>query len=325
MVDNRKSLLESASILGSNLSKIGAQIKENKVNARKQSILESFNNPDKIFFNPDGSSKDPIETRSKVTNGAMELLMLGDKNLASGLLNYYGEVEKNLTRRATNSAYRNILGDKGQVLNGADADRVDTTKFNGIFFQKDATAGKTQTRQVTHTNVKGEDGKYYDITYAFNPMERNAKFTEVLRTETDPKNIRYSYGHNTTSVFSNTPERFQPATIKDKNGNEISGFVGDRGTTKDMSGKILNSNDYSIQYKQGTDTPGTPPTGQDNYIKARNQIMKNYSGYENRFIKQEISDYLDGGIKPSWWDKPGYKQLRDQLYNMREGKYEFSR
>ena len=53
--------------------------------------------------------------------------------------------------------------------------------------------------------------------------------------------------------------------------------------------------------------------------------MKNYSGYENRFTKQEISDYLDGGIIPDWWDKPGYKQLRDQLYNMREGKYEFSR
>ena len=329
MVDNRKSLLESASILGSNLSKIGAQIKENKIEARKQKVLESFNNPDKIFFNPDGSSKDPIETRSKVTNGAMELLMLGDKNLASGLLNYYGEVEKNLTRRATNQAYRNILGDKGQVLNGADADRVDTTKFGGTLIPKDPYAGKRNFSVFQSEPFKYKDPNTGKVRWVreykeYNPLKNGEIYTHELRDVNDPSK-RYNISNSHSYTYHDGPRTTPGSTIVDKN-NNIIGTIDSSGRAKDLDGNILTQ--QQVNDKGGVvrldGSFNSTPSISDKVYKKTQDILKLYPGEANQSKRNKILKYLNGGEWPDFLN-PGEGDVANTIYNIREGKYEFSR
>lgn len=326
-IDNRKALLESTSILGSNLSKIGAQIRQNKIDARKQKIVESFNNPDKLFFNADGSSKDPIETRSKITNGALELMMLGDKTLAGGLLNYYAEVEKTQTRRATNSAYRNILGDKGKLLDGADADRVDTTKFGGTLNPKDMSAGKRQwakqeSQPFQYTDPDTGEKRWVREYKEINPLNPSQVYVHELRDVNDPSK-KYSINNSTINSNSNVhyDESFTPAQITLPDGKVVSGFTGNKGTIKDASGKIINNKDVKIDFKYGTDTQDAPTTGFETRQKRTKEILDTYGKDADK--KKQIIDYLSTGKLPSWWNNADAKALRDELYNIYKKQYQY--
>ena len=323
-VDNRKALLESTSILGNNLSKIGAQIKQNKIDNRKSQILDQYNNPDKLFFNADGSSKDPIEIRSKITNGALELLMLGDKTLASGLLNYYGEVEKNLTRRATNSAYRNILGDKGALLNGADADRVDTTKFGGTINPKDPYAGKRQWAKVESQPFEWTDPKTGTKKWVRHYKEVNPLTGETLleqyRDVKDPS-IRYNISKSSSYTYHDGPKTTPGSTIVDKN-NNIIGTIDTSGRARDLDGKLLSQDE--VNKKGGVvrldGSFNTSPAASDKIIKRTKEILNLYPGQDNQSKRDAITNYINGvGDMPDFVGGT----LKDDIYNMRHNLYDY--
>jgi hypothetical protein len=325
MANTRRDLLESSSILGQNLSNIGKQIKENKINSRKEKILEGFANPEKIFFNADGSTKDPIETRNKITGGALELLMLGDTTMANGLLNFYSEQEKTLTKRATNSAYRNILGDKGKVLDGADADRVDTTKFAGTLNPKDMSAGKRQwtSKESQPFQYKDEDGSVRWVRHykEVNPLT-GATILEEYRDVNNPS-IKYNFNNSKSSTYTYHAgeESFAPAQITLPDGSVVSGFTGNKGTILDAGKNKVNSKDVKVDFKYGTDTQDAPQTGFETRQKRTKEILDTYGKDADK--KKQIIDYLSTGKLPSWWNNPDAKPLRDELFNIYKKEYQY--
>jgi hypothetical protein len=124
---------ESLAYQGKNLSNIlggiANQIQQNKISAAKQQVLEKYQDPSKVFLNPDGSSKSSYEVQQQSFPDYMWLQSNGFENEAKGLEKMFTSYNADLDAKAKNTAFLKLLTPGQQnMFKGSDLNRIDAAQ-----------------------------------------------------------------------------------------------------------------------------------------------------------------------------------------------------
>ena len=94
MKDNTASVLRAGQSLGALFSEVGKTIETKKKEIKTKEILDSFKDPKKTFFKPDGTLANPLEVQQKYNQGFNELMSIGSINEAKGLASQFSDSYK---------------------------------------------------------------------------------------------------------------------------------------------------------------------------------------------------------------------------------------
>ena len=178
------------------LASVGQTIRKNKLDAKKEEIMSKYQNPDAIMFDSAGKSKSPDQIAQTVFPDANWLITNGFTNEANYLGNSFKEFNAQLDRREQNRAFIKSLPKEEQ----SQYDGFNLDRGNALAVHKEGRITKgggysgARTKTYVVNNVF-ENGKYYSVTYAYDPSAPDQKPKEVSRVQID--------NMTTTSINSN--------------------------------------------------------------------------------------------------------------------------
>lgn len=219
----------SGSVLNALNGVIGA-IKEKKRQERVASVMQQFENPQQLFKNPDGTSKAPNEILPTFQQGVMQLMQLGEKDLATGLQTYFTQFTQTEANESTN--YFNYFLNTVRGISGYKDTKFDPyTKYNVETPAKEEEETWTQKTvniggaNMWKTYLVSNKGRYKD-------KDGNIHTAPVTFDEGDEEpDVRRSINQSSNSNYNAYEESFVPGV--DDKGNSV--FIGTKGTIKDAS------------------------------------------------------------------------------------------
>ncbi len=202
---------ESLAYQGKNLSNIlggiANQIQQNKISAAKQQVLEKYQDPSKVFLNPDGSSKSSYEVQQQSFPDYMWLQSNGFENEAKGLEKMFTSYNADLDAKAKNTAFLKLLTPGQQnMFKGSDLNRIDAAQ---TFKDYTSTLPKPVKPIKPIYKQFGED--VFEITQDEDGTIHREHFMTVKDW-----NHRYNFGQSSSTSTSLTPESVE---IFDEDGN----------------------------------------------------------------------------------------------------------
>lgn len=182
----KQDLVSLGTTLRDTLASVGQTIKKNKLDAKKKEIMTKYKNPDAIMFDKSGASKSPDKIAETVFPDANWLISNGYINEANYLGNSFKEFNAQLNTREQNRAFIKSLPDSEQ----GQYKEFNLDRGNALAVHKEGRITKgggysgSQTKVYTIPNVY-ENGKYYAVTYSYNPGVPNSPPVETGRVEID--------------------------------------------------------------------------------------------------------------------------------------------
>ena len=208
MAYNKGDLIALGTSLRDTLASVGQTIHKNKLDAKKEEILNKYKNPDSIMFDSKGNSKSPNEIAEKVFPDAQWLIGNGYTNEANFLGNTFKEFNAQLNTREQNRAFiKSLPSEQQSAFNGTDLDRTNTlnvyktTKNTGNGGYKGS-----HTRTIITHEVK--DGKNWVVVRAYDPSIPIDKqsLTEISR-ELESNMTNYNVNSGTNVSIDGSPEQ----------------------------------------------------------------------------------------------------------------------
>ena len=209
---SKQDLRQFGSDLSNTLANIGNTIKQNKINAAKQQILEKYNNPDGVFFNEDGSPKNPTEVGRLAFSDAMWLQSNGFKDEAKTLGEMTGEYLKSINQQESNKTYIKMLApDLQSKLAGTDLQRTNVPDLvNKI------PKNKESVKKVYRPYGFSTNDTYHIRTY----NNETGKWDEEI-IPVSPKRTINQFSGSTSSTINNISDPYDFVDGYDSNGKPI--------------------------------------------------------------------------------------------------------
>ncbi len=183
---------ESLAYQGKNLSNIlggiANQIQQNKISAAKQEVLAKYQDPSKVFLNPDGSSKSSYEVQQQSFPDYMWLQSNGFENEAKGLEKMFTSYNADLDAKAKNTAFLKLLTPGQQnMFKGSDLNRIDAAQTF-----KDYTSTLPEPDKPIKPIFQKHGQNLYEIT-----QSKDGKLHYKIASVDPEHNVSYHYGNNT--------------------------------------------------------------------------------------------------------------------------------
>ena len=222
MANNLESMQGMFANLNNVLTTIGNQIEDDKVEKERRKIAKRFENPEKTFFNEDGTPRSPFEIQAEYQSGIMGMLqtLTGREtdnktmSMISQLQSQFGLGVEQINKREQNKITAKgiqILNPKAiPVVEGRDMDwgtvppelaneREVKRGFNVKEFKPFLATEKDLEEYPNHGLVLGQ---WYNPTYHYDRYSTDG-IEKVEFRLTHPPNERYSFNKNSTYTTIN--------------------------------------------------------------------------------------------------------------------------
>lgn len=240
MATTKQDILNFGNSTANFLSNVGKVITETKNRQTDEVIINKYQqakDSGQLFFNKDGSPRNPFEISADYSKLVNIASMTGNKSLAEGLMNDYKMSLNQIGNREQNKLYMDIIGkinpELAQAFDGAN---LDYTKIPPSLVKPkvDPMAGKMawkfDSKVALGQEKYGQDpNKWYTNTYRRNKSDGESELIEF--TETTKPNEKFTFGKNVTTSISveSRSSRNDPYSFKDKDGNVINLQYSDKG------------------------------------------------------------------------------------------------
>jgi len=316
--------------VGGLIKTIGETIKETQRKKQVEKVLKQFQDPNKLFLNPDGTPKSDSEIAPMLNQGVMSLYQLGEDKLANSLTEYYSTMSKSFdktSQNAFNYDYKSpsAFFPKGQDGKPIPFDESGRTDYSGVRDPKQykPDAKKTYKPLVIDEGALGKRVLYYnDEVNEWGNWDEEGNWVKGDNKYQYEKPVNY----NVSKITSYNKSDFPAGMVQLSNGVQTQ-YDPDKGIQyngKWITPEELSKMGITADYKLGTDTNNN---GIDLQSIATSIISKSPALQQmdnadvTKYTKMyagEIESWLNGGRVPSFMTTDWIQNNSDIYYQLKQ-------
>lgn len=287
--------------VGGLIKTIGETIKETQRKKQVEKVLKQFQDPSKLFLNPDGTPKSDSEIAPMLNQGVMSLYQLGEDKLANSLTEYYSTMSKSFDKTSQNAFNYDVGSNDERFPKTADGkpvafnERVDYGKFEGTKQFAPQQPKSRFTFQVV--KLPGIDGsgtvKYYKLDKVTGEkwiIDESEYTKEIKESHYSGSNYNFSAGNEFKDQYIDTNGKQRTVVFKD-------GVPYDAGTQQkitDMTdwkplGDLSQNNRNGVEIEQSIN--GTLKDLSENGIRKEGDKKYKFNADEMKALNDYIYGY----------------------------------